>query len=591
MPSRCGVRRRPAVHARNRGRRLGHPTRTRPPRRSRRPAIPQTTTSGEHHGEDDDRSGHRALARRERRRHRVRTSRGPARRVVQRAARRAQPHPRRPPPPRAGGRVHGHGLRAGERGSRRLRGRAGTGDPEHHRGAGHRLGHRCAGARHHRAAPRARDRPGLRAAARDSRPARHPARTHQVGRAHRAPHRSDGADARRVSSAPVRSSAPGRHRVADGRARTRSRHRRHRGIARRGADRARRRRRRGCGEAPRRSLASGHRRRRRSPARRRRAARRGGDAASTGHLPPDGPRHPRRPAPPRGDPAGRGEALEASRCGRRGRHALQALPGRVGRGRARNGPHRCRPGADAPPGTPHHPDPRRREGRAGGAGRRAPPALRRAPFARRRGDGGQGGGAPRNAGKGGGADRVPRRPAGRAAGGRHLRRRDDPDGLRLPVRVPRACPAHVHLLGIPGHARGRLSDRPRSAGRLPGPRGALDQRRRRVHVQRAGTRHRRAAGSRGGRGGVRGRGLRQRQAHAGGSPRRPGHRLGAAQPGFRALRGELRCRGVRVDTPDALRDAVSAAWGRRVPTVVSVRVGRFPEPFDTVLPMAAVRPG
>ena len=46
----------------------------------------------------------------------------------------------------------------------------------------------------------------------------------------------------------------------------------------------------------------------------------------------------------------------------------------------------------------------------------------------------------------------------------------------------------------------------------------------------------------------------------------------------------------RVDTPDALRDAVSAAWGRRVPTVISVRVGRFPEPFDTVLPMAAVRP-
>ena len=49
--------------------------------------------------------------------------------------------------------------------------------------------------------------------------------------------------------------------------------------------------------------------------------------------------------------------------------------------------------------------------------------------------------------------------------------------------------------------------------------------------------------------------------------------------------------GVRADTPDALHDAVSAAWGRRVPTVVSVRVGRFPEPFDTVLPMAAVRPG
>lgn len=48
--------------------------------------------------------------------------------------------------------------------------------------------------------------------------------------------------------------------------------------------------------------------------------------------------------------------------------------------------------------------------------------------------------------------------------------------------------------------------------------------------------------------------------------------------------------GVRVNTPEALRNAVAAAWGRRIPTVVSVSVGRFPDPFDTVLPTNAVRP-
>lgn len=48
--------------------------------------------------------------------------------------------------------------------------------------------------------------------------------------------------------------------------------------------------------------------------------------------------------------------------------------------------------------------------------------------------------------------------------------------------------------------------------------------------------------------------------------------------------------GVRANTPDALRDAVAAAWGKRIPTVIAVRVGRFPDPFDTVLPTRAVRP-
>ena len=61
-------------------------------------------------------------------------------------------------------------------------------------------------------------------------------------------------------------------------------------------------------------------------------------------------------------------------------------------------------------------------------------------------------------------------------------------------------------------------------------------------------------------------------------------------PDFVKLAESFGAAGVRVDTPDALRDAVAAAWGQRIPTVVSVSVGRFPDPFDTVLPTRAVRP-
>ena len=60
-------------------------------------------------------------------------------------------------------------------------------------------------------------------------------------------------------------------------------------------------------------------------------------------------------------------------------------------------------------------------------------------------------------------------------------------------------------------------------------------------------------------------------------------------PDFVRLAESFGAVGLRVETPDALRDAVAAAWGRRVPTVVSVSVGRFPDPFDTVLPTRAIR--
>ena len=60
-------------------------------------------------------------------------------------------------------------------------------------------------------------------------------------------------------------------------------------------------------------------------------------------------------------------------------------------------------------------------------------------------------------------------------------------------------------------------------------------------------------------------------------------------PDFVKLAESFGAAGVRADSPGALRDAVAAAWGRRIPTVVSVSVGRFPDPFDTVLPTTAVR--
>ena len=61
-------------------------------------------------------------------------------------------------------------------------------------------------------------------------------------------------------------------------------------------------------------------------------------------------------------------------------------------------------------------------------------------------------------------------------------------------------------------------------------------------------------------------------------------------PDFVKLAESFGAAAVRVDTPDGLRDAVVAAWGRRVPTVVCVNVGRFPSPFDVVLPTRALRP-
>ena len=62
-------------------------------------------------------------------------------------------------------------------------------------------------------------------------------------------------------------------------------------------------------------------------------------------------------------------------------------------------------------------------------------------------------------------------------------------------------------------------------------------------------------------------------------------------PDFVMLAESFGATGMRVDTPAELRDAGAGAWGRSTPTVVAVDVGKFPDPFDTVLPTRAVRPG
>ena len=61
-------------------------------------------------------------------------------------------------------------------------------------------------------------------------------------------------------------------------------------------------------------------------------------------------------------------------------------------------------------------------------------------------------------------------------------------------------------------------------------------------------------------------------------------------PDFVKLAESFGAIGVSVETPSALHDAVAGAWGRATPTVVRVAVGKFPDPFGTVLPTRAVRP-
>ena len=81
------------------------------------------------------------------------------------------------------------------------------------------------------------------------------------------------------------------------------------------------------------------------------------------------------------------------------------------------------------------------------------------------------------------ADGLPEHPARGAAGKRHRHRRAVAGRLRFLVRLSGLRAAHLHHLGLSGHARLGLPDRARRQGRQSGPAGGRDHRRRRLHVR------------------------------------------------------------------------------------------------------------
>ena len=191
--------------------------------------------------------------------------------------------------------------------------------------------------------------------------------------------------------------------------------------------------------------------------------------------------------------------------------------------------------------------------------RRSAPATARPGADARRGDQGRG------AGRSTGASSAPqlrlhrgdpRRPAGR----RHLGRGPDPDRLCRPHRLSGVRAAHYITQRLSGHARVQLSDGARRQGRAARPAGRVDLGRRRLHVQRPGAGHRRAARHRRRGASCSTTAPTATSAACRASLRQPADRDRPAQPGFRPHRRELRHRRARASTsPDELADALAAA--------------------------------
>ena len=96
-----------------------------------------------------------------------------------------------------------------------------------------------------------------------------------------------------------------------------------------------------------------------------------------------------------------------------------------------------------------------------------------------RGDGGGASGDPESSA----ADGLSEHPARGAAGQCDRHRRVVAGRLRLLVRLSDLRAAHLHHLGLSGHARLGLPDRARRQGRQSGPAGGRDHRRWRLHVR------------------------------------------------------------------------------------------------------------
>ena len=138
------------------------------------------------------------------------------------------------------------------------------------------------------------------------------------------------------------------------------------------------------------------------------------------------------------------------------------------------------------------------------------------------------------------AIRLHPRAARGAARGRLRGERIHPARLHGAHRHAVLQAAQLRLARLPGHARLRLRDLARRQGGEPGQGGGVDLWRLRLHVQRAGARHRGAAAHRRGRAGVQRQRLRQRQAHPGAFLWRAGDRHRPAQPGLPQDGRELR---------------------------------------------------
>ena len=108
------------------------------------------------------------------------------------------------------------------------------------------------------------------------------------------------------------------------------------------------------------------------------------------------------------------------------------------------------------------------------------------------------------------ADGVSEHPARGAAGECDRHRRTVAGRFRFLVRLSDLRAAHLHHLGLSGHARLGLPDRARRQGRQSGPAGGRHHRRRRLHVRRAGTIDRRAVQDRRGDAGLQQQRLWQR---------------------------------------------------------------------------------
>ena len=127
-------------------------------------------------------------------------------------------------------------------------------------------------------------------------------------------------------------------------------------------------------------------------------------------------------------------------------------------------------------------------------------------------------------------------------GERHFRRRGDAGRLRGAPRHAGLQAAHVPLARLSGQSRLGLCHRARRAGCAARRAGAVDQRRRRLHVHGKRNGDRGAPPHSAGRDRVRGRRVRQCAPHPGGELRQPADRVRPRQSGFREIRRKLSAR-------------------------------------------------